>query len=112
MEHTKKPSDADLVAEMNHFRTETIQRDIETGSRKASPADPLVSELPAGVQASRPTLSKDAPMNDPDHEKKPAEDLKPAAKQPSADIAPQETEPSSLTERKPGDYPDLGGEID
>ena len=110
MEEMKKQNDADLVAEANHFRTEAIQQEIETGDRLPLLTDPVISTLPAGVQVSRPAFAKDhAAMSD---AKKPTDKPELAPEQPAPDIAPRETDPPSTEERKPSDYPDLGGEVD
>lgn len=60
MKNDEKPSDADLVAEMNHFRSEAIRQELATGERASLTKDKVTADLPARIQRTRPAFPRDA----------------------------------------------------
>ena len=59
MDQAKTRRDAELAAEVNHFRTEAINQELESGDRMPLLRDPMTADLPAGMETSRPALPKD-----------------------------------------------------
>ncbi len=55
----KNRRDADLAAEANHFRTEAMRQELESGERMPLVIDPVLATLSPGMQVSRPAFRKD-----------------------------------------------------
>ena len=63
MINDEKPSDADLVAEMNHFRSEAIKQELASGERAPLTQDKATAGLPRGIQRTRPAFPRDADVD-------------------------------------------------
>ena len=59
MNSSKKPSAADIAAEVGHFRSEAIRQEIASGRRERKVVDRVERQLPAGMQVGRPAFPKD-----------------------------------------------------
>ena len=63
MKNDEKPSDADLVAEMNHFRSEAIKQELASGEQAPLTQDKATAGLPRGIQRTRPAFPRDAAVD-------------------------------------------------
>lgn len=59
MADNTKPSPADVAAEIDHFRSEAIKQELQTGERGETTVDGAARHLPAGMQVGRPAFPMD-----------------------------------------------------
>lgn len=65
MDQAKKRREADIAAELNHFRTEAFKQELETGEIRSLRTDAVTAVLPSTMQVTRPAFPMDdVPSNE------------------------------------------------